>query len=198
MNNNRTRKQSRRRRPRRNQSNLALYSRVLGDTTRMHYHSATQLTNTAANVQSGLISLAPVSIGVSLGSICVSFSSMATNFEKYMITRLSLKYDPLLPSTNGAFWSIAFEPRAQSAIAPTTIADAAAGIHTVSGNQITSRTLNFNPSQYFNDWKSCALEADIDDSMCGVLQTFGLNQLASGVGVGLLTVDFDVVFVGLI
>lgn len=197
MNNNRTRKQSRRRRPRRNQPNLALYSRVLGDTTRMHYHSATQIVNTSSGTQSGLISLAPVSVGVSLGSICPSFASMAVNFQKYMITRMSLRYDPLLPSTTGAFWSIAFEPRAQGAVAPTSIADSAAGTHSVSGNQLTGRTLNFNPSQYFNDWKSCLIEADLDDSMCGVLQTYGLNGVVSG-GVGLLTVDFDVVFVGLI
>lgn len=198
MNSNRTRKQSRRRRPRRNQPNLALYSRVLGDTTRMHYHSATQITNTSANTQAGLVSLAPVAVGVSLGSICTSFSSMAVNFEKYMITRISLRYDPLLPSTTGAFWSIAFEPRAQGAAAPASIADASAGAHSISGNQLTGKSLSFNPSQYFNDWKSCTIEADLDDSMCGVLQTYGLNQIAAGPAVGLLTVDFDVVFVGLI
>lgn len=164
----------------------------------MHYHSAIQLTNTALNTQSGLVYIAPQSPGVSLGSICPAFASMAANFQKYMITRVSFKYDPLLPSTNGAFWAIAFEPRAQSAIPPPSIADASAGAHTVSGNQITSRTLQFNPSQYFNDWKSVGTEVDIDDSMCGVLQTYGLNQIASGQGVALLTVDFDVTFVGLI
>ena len=195
--NNRNRKQSRRRRTRR-PNTLSLYNRSYGDTSRFHFHGAVQIANTSAGTNSGLVLISPFGGGVNLASAVPNFASIATSFQKYMITRLNLKYEPMIPSTIGALWALTFEPRAQGAGAPSGLADATQGAHSITGNQNNGKSLTLNPSLYFNDWKSCTVESDLDDSTCGVIQTYGLNTIASGTGVGVLTVDFDVVFTGLV
>jgi hypothetical protein len=197
MNKTRIRKQSRRRRSNR-QTSLSLYSRNFGDTTKFRLHGAIQVSNTSSGTNNGLIQVSPTGPGITLTNFVPNLVNLSASFTKYMVTRLVVRYDPTLPTTIGAFWAAAYEPRTQGATAPTTIADATQGAHSISGNQIQGKTMTFSPSAYYNDWKSVTVEADLDDSACGVLQTFSKNMGLATDGVGIMTIDFDIVFTGLV
>jgi len=149
------------------------------------------------------IALWPGTIGATdysaLGNYFPVLAGLKSSYARFMISSLKVMLTCTSAYTSGGYLACNFEADSTGVSGPpSSLGDVTnANVYAIAtpGDHGTYHTM---VSDYFNDWKNCTQTSDdpADIVDAGIIQVYGQNNTATGLGVGLLTLEVDFYFSG--
>lgn len=136
----------------------------------------------------------------SLGNYFPVLVGLRSSYARFMISRLKVTVLCTSPYTGGGFIAANFESDNTGVSGPpTSLGDVTNALHSCVSTPGAPRTYTCVVADYFNDWRSATTSSTAgaaEEIDAGVIQLYGTNNSAKGVGVALLTIEVDFYFSG--
>lgn len=149
------------------------------------------------------VALWPGTIGsinyAALGNYFPVLAGLKASYARFMVSSLKVGLTCTSAYTSGGYLACNFEADSTGVSGPPgSLGDVTnANVYAIAtpGDHGGYQTL---VSDYFNDWKNCtqAVDDPADIVDAGIIQIYGSNNAAVGLGVGLITVEVDFYFSG--
>nr|WRQ65537.1 hypothetical protein [Tolivirales sp.] len=178
----------------------AAYSSA-SDTLCLQLKSTIGFGNTEAALLKQVIALTPGTIATAgydgLGDHFPILNSMRTSYSRFMLSKVKVTLQCTSPYTEGGYVAANFEADGTGVSGPpSSLSDVTNARHHVIATPGSPQTYAFAPSDSYNDWRLCSVEADqeTDAIDAGIIQIYGENQLGTGTVGVLVTLEFDFYF----
>lgn len=175
------------------------YNRLSADATVLKCRGVLTLKSFSSSYAGGILGLWPRGgTTPSLATLVTNCSSMADLYDLFIVTSMTIKMIPTVPTTVGSILAVGYEPTtSEENRDPLDLADVLISKHHASTNQVSEATFSFQPRLYRNDW--CRTKAmSIDNTDNGYVQWYSsYTGGATGTTVGYLDISFDIAFAGL-
>ena len=175
------------------------FRRVGQDQTSLHCRGLLDMTSGTSNT-AGYLSLMPGARSyATLYTFVSTLDALATAYEMFVVTRMTVRVIPTIPLTSGAMIAVGYETQYDAETqTPDSYSDVMISANHVSTNQVEEKSFTFQPINYSNDWFRTSIGANSSVRENGYLQWFS-NYTGGGPGtvIGYLDVSFDITFAGL-
>lgn len=159
------------------------------------------LANTEAGFIKRVIALTPGVIGTSgydgLGNHFPILNSLRTSYARFMLSKVKVGLSCMSPYTEGGYAAANFEADGTGVSGPpSSLTDVTTARHHVIATPGSPQSYSFAPSDYYNDWRLCSVEADQESDAidAGIIQIYADNSQISGESTVLVTLEFDFYF----
>jgi len=170
----------------------------------MRVRGSANIYNTATALSGTLVALTPTTFSAlgyfGLGNYFPILLGLVPSYSRFMISRASVTVVPITPITDGGYVAIGYEPdNTTTSAPPATLSDVTTSTHSDVAQVTEMATVEFNPAEYFNDWRLTESNTGSVNSLqqAGVVQVWCTNARSAGSGVAVLQMEFDVHFSGL-
>lgn len=184
-------------------SKLPSIYRSRGDVMSLRLRTSTNLTNTALGFGSYLVAFYPGSITTpsyyALGDLFPILMGINVQYSMFMITECKAQLIPTTAATSGGYVALGYEPDdSNTSSPPLNLRDVTQSVHSDVAQVTEIAGIEFNPSDYYNEWRTCAPTSGLTTSVsqAGVVQLWLSNSAAVSTGVGILQLEVDIHFTG--